>query len=119
MSKSESSDLLPSGGVVALLVSCFLPCYRAPFGRRRSVEGRSGKDIMNNRYCECLYDISMMAAYLIQDGKIIVQDSRELFLTIMQLSEEFEESFLEDDDYMEQVEMFAHKRLTEIYKTAI
>lgn len=87
--------------------------------------------------CETVYDITTVASMLIQQGRIHVEDSRELFHTIRHLANEFAAYEAETVaktgeklDYMSEVEEFAlgkllkefpvkkqyHVRLTRVYE---
>lgn len=60
---------------------------------------------------EAVFDISMVAAYLIMEKKIDVEDSRDLFQTIYQLAVKAEEDGYDPDMYMDEIEIYAHKHL--------
>lgn len=64
--------------------------------------------------CEVVYDITTEAASLQREGRIHVEDSRELFDTVLRLAKEFEESSSSDDyekDYLTEVWEFAEREL--------
>lgn len=68
--------------------------------------------------CEVVYDITSVADSLQREGRIYVEDSRELFLTVLQLAKDFEESFSSEDyekDYLAEVWDFAERKLVEEY----
>lgn len=60
---------------------------------------------------EAVFDISMVAACLIMEKKIDVEDSRDLFQTIYQLAVKAEEDGYDPDMYMDEIEIYAHKHL--------
>ena len=60
---------------------------------------------------EAVFDISMMAACLMKDEKIVVEDSRELFQTIYQMANDFEDKGYNPDFYMDDIDTYAEKQL--------
>ncbi len=68
---------------------------------------------------ECVYDISLMAQHMIEEHTIEVDDSRELFDSILEWAREFEAGFTEEEDgageYMERIEEFAEEMLRGTY----
>ncbi len=81
----------------------------------------SKKISSSTRLHECIYNISMEAANLIIKGKIAVEDSRDLFLEVEQLANDFEVMWernqMDDkgEDYLLQVITYAEKKLLERY----
>lgn len=74
------------------------------------------------RLCETVFDISLAAQHMLENGEIECDDSRELFYTIFQNAVEFERRHpepLEQNDYpgvyMDLVEEFAYEILKENY----
>lgn len=69
------------------------------------------------RLFECVYDISLIAEFLIKSGKVEIEDSRELFSTVLKLATEFESAWDDDRglDYMEEIEDYALHSLKEEY----
>ena len=68
--------------------------------------------------CETVYDITTVASMLIQQGRIHVEDSRELFHAILDMANEFAAYEAETVaktgeklDYMSEVEEFAEREL--------
>lgn len=77
-------------------------------------------DMITSEKCrlvsEVVYDITMVAARLMDENKIDVEDSRELFDTIYHLAFEAEENGFDPDYYMEEVDIYATKELMLKYK---
>lgn len=72
------------------------------------------------RLCETVFDISLVAQYLLENGEIRCEDSRELFYTVFQNAVEFErmnpgpwDQSDYPEDYMDLVEDFAYGILIE------
>lgn len=66
--------------------------------------------------CESLFDITTVAASLIHEDQIEVEDSRDLFQTCLDLAQRFEEQNPSiGDEYMERIEEYATEKLTEKY----
>lgn len=69
------------------------------------------------RLCETLFDITQVASTMALEGKIIAEDSRDLFGTCLALAQQFEsENPKIEGDYMLRIEEFATKQLTEHYE---
>lgn len=68
---------------------------------------------------ECVYDIALAAQHMIEEHSIEVEDSRELFDTILGWARKFEAEFTKEEDdageYMERIEEFAEEKLRETY----
>lgn len=58
------------------------------------------------RLCECVFDITLLIG-----SKLDYEDSRELFNTVFNMANEFEENYKDDDDYMSEIEKFVNNRL--------
>ena len=70
------------------------------------------------RLCECVYDISMVAAGMIATGRIYCEDSRELFHDIQHLAEEYESNWPVNQveaAYMDDIIQYATEKLSEKY----
>ena len=66
------------------------------------------------RRSECVFDITLVAAHLMRENRIEVEDSRELFSFCMELAQKFEAENPEiGDDYMDAIEELAFEKLTE------
>jgi len=70
--------------------------------------------------CECVFDMTTVACRILQLHPEISEagyDSRALFGNIFSWSFEFENGVLDEDngDYMDQIEEFAYKKLTEYF----
>ncbi len=68
---------------------------------------------------ECVYDIALVAQHMIEEHSIEVEDSRELFDSILDWAREFEAGFTQDENYsgyyLERIEEFAEEMLLERY----
>ena len=67
--------------------------------------------------CECVYDLTTIAEYLINEHKLDV-DSRDVFWEVAKLAEEFDSKFNDEDedaDYMSDIEEFGFKKLKEYF----
>lgn len=72
------------------------------------------------RLCETVFDITTVSCWLQSRGKIVCDDSREMFFSILHLANKFEESFNPDtQDYMESVEEYAEEELIKRYSPEI
>ena len=75
------------------------------------------------RLCETVYDITLNAQHMCDTGRIEVEDSRELFASIMLWAREFEGKHPgpwdagDDDtiDYIDLIDEFAETKLIESY----
>lgn len=71
--------------------------------------------------CECVYDISCMAQHLAEQHQIKVEDSRELFASILCWAREFEAAHQhgwddnEHGDYIDAIDEFAEEKLRQTY----
>lgn len=69
------------------------------------------------RLCESVFDIALMAQHLCEQKRIVCDDSRELFATVLSLAQEFEAKFPDDnygddgDDYLDVIEKYAEGNL--------
>jgi len=61
--------------------------------------------------CETVFDITTVATCLITENKIEVENSRELFETIFELAQKFEQTHYDVDCYMDAVDAYAMKHL--------
>ena len=65
--------------------------------------------------CECVYDLTSIAEFLINKHELDV-DSREVFLEVAKLAEEFDSKFNDEDgDYMNDIEEYGFKKLKEYF----
>ena len=65
--------------------------------------------------CECVYDLTSIAEFLINKHELDV-DSREVFLEVTKLAEEFDSKFNDEDgDYMNDIEEYGFKKLKEYF----
>ena len=78
------------------------------------------------RLCETVYDITLNAQHMLETKEIEVDDSRDLYYTILQLAIEFEREHpgpWEDGeyptDYIDLIDEYASEKLTEFYRKEI
>lgn len=65
--------------------------------------------------CECVYDLTSIAEFLINKHELDV-DSREVFLEVARLAEEFDSKFNDEDgDYLNDIEEYGFKKLKEYF----
>lgn len=65
--------------------------------------------------CECVYDLTSIAEFLINKHELDV-DSREVFLEVAKLAEEFDSKFNDEDgDYLNDIEEYGFKKLKEYF----
>lgn len=74
-----------------------------------------------DKLCECVYDISCMAQHLAEQHQIEVEDSRELFGSVLHWAREFEAAHQhewgddEHGDYIDAIDEFAEEKLRQTY----
>lgn len=74
--------------------------------------------LIESRVAECVYDISLMAQHMIEEHRIVVDDSRGLFNFVYERAKEFETAWAKyeiEGDYMEKIEEFAKEKLLDAY----
>ena len=67
--------------------------------------------------CECVYDLTSIAEFLINKHELDV-DSRDVFFEVAKLAEEFDSKFNDEDedaDYLSDIEEFGFKKLKEYF----
>lgn len=75
------------------------------------------------RMCETVYDITLNAQHMCETGRVEVEDSRDLFASIMQWAIEFEGKYPGScraagggtADYIDLIDEFAEAKLLESY----
>ncbi len=74
-----------------------------------------------DKLCESVYDISCMAQHLVEQHQIEVENSRELFDSILYWAREFETAHQhewgddEHGDYIDTIDGFAEEKLRQTY----
>lgn len=96
--------------------------YEPPIGDREHLRLPRHLRPWAVRLCETVYDFALNAQHLCETGSVEVEDSRDLFSSILQWAIEFEREhpgpWDEEDypgDYIDLVDEFACKKLTEAY----
>jgi len=71
------------------------------------------------RMCETVFDITLNTQHLCEAKRIVVEDSRELFLSILQWAREFEAKHCDEQsrDYIELIDEYAEDMLLGQYGT--
>lgn len=65
--------------------------------------------------CECVYDLTSIAEFLINKHELDV-DSRDVFFEVAKLAEEFDSKFNDEDgDYLSDIEEYGFKKLKEYF----
>lgn len=98
-------------------------CRRCGFsgaGSKFITKSPEEKEVRLNedRVAECVFDISLMAQHMIEERRIVVEDSRSLFNAILGWAKEFETGWAKyeiEGDYMEKIEEFAEEKLLDAY----
>lgn len=69
---------------------------------------------MDEKLLENVFEITQIAMILERKDKIVVEDSKSLFNSVVQIAKDFEEQFDEwEDDYYAEIDNFAEARLIE------
>ena len=64
------------------------------------------------RLCENIFEITCVATRLLDSNEIAVDDSRDLFVSVVQIALDFEKQFdPENDNYLLEIEDYAERRL--------
>lgn len=73
------------------------------------------------RLCEAVFDIALNAQHLCETRMITVEDSRGLFMSVLQWAREFERKHSEEDveDYITLIDEYAVEMLLEQYGVSL
>lgn len=72
----------------------------------------AGCDLQDEDICECVFDITLVAANLLQNHQIEVEDSRELFHFCMKVAKKFKaENYQIGDNYIDAIEDLAYSEI--------
>ncbi len=69
----------------------------------------------HTKICECVFDIAMVAMEMV-DFKQGCIDSRDLFQSVIVWAKEFEDGYVDQGEYMSDIEEFARRKVAEYVK---
>lgn len=66
--------------------------------------------------CETVFDMTTIICHLANEGKICLpEDSRDTFLAVLTAAREFEKDYIDNGDYLSDVEDYVLHRLDHFY----